>query len=348
MDFIDRITKLANRIPKQLEHITTEEATKSALILPFIEALGYDIFNPIEVTPELDADIGVKKGEKVDYAIIHESKPVILFECKAHHVDLSDSHKSQLYRYFSATDAKFGVLTNGLMYRFYTDLEKKNKMDDAPFFVFNILDFNEEQISELKKFTKSTFDVDSIYTTAGDLKYTRAIKEFIHQEIKSPSEDFVKFFAGAVYTGRLMQSVVDRFSELIEQAFEEYITDRVNQRLQKALTSEKAETDVEEEDVNLEPKIETTEEEWEAYYIVKAILRKVVNAERIAIRDVQSYCSVLLDDNNRQPICRFHFNRKPWRIGIIDENKDEKTYEISSLDDIYKYEDKLRYTISFY
>lgn len=356
MDFIDKVNKLASKFPKQLEYIKTEEATKNALIMPFIEALGYDIFNPLEVTPELDADIGVRKGEKVDYAIIQGGQPVILFECKSHQTDLADAHKSQLYRYFGATEAKFGVLTNGIIYWFFTDLEKKNKMDKDPFFVFNFLDFDDEQILELKRFTKSTFDVDSIYATAGDLKYTRALKKYLDEQLQSPSDDYVRFFAGKVYSGRLMQSVIERFSVIIEQAFESYITDRVNKRLQKALVSEKEiakpiaepiEVESTEEDVK-KHKIETTEDEWQAFYIVKSIVRKRVDAERITIRDVLSYCSVLLDDNNRQPICRFRFNRTPKKICLIDKNKDEIKHEIEQLDDIYKYEKQLIETTTYY
>ncbi len=79
MDFIDRIRDLSTRIPKQLEHIQTEEATKNALIMPFISALGYNVFDPTEVVPEFTADVGIKKGEKVDYAIHLDGKPIMLF-----------------------------------------------------------------------------------------------------------------------------------------------------------------------------------------------------------------------------------------------------------------------------
>ena len=136
MDFIDKIQELSARIPKQLNHIQTEEATKNALVMPFISALGYNVFDPTEVTPELCADVGVKKGEKVDYAILREGKPIILFECKHHAADLGKVHASQLYRHFSVTEARFSVLTNGLVYGFYTDLEAPNKMDERPFFEF--------------------------------------------------------------------------------------------------------------------------------------------------------------------------------------------------------------------
>ena len=176
MDFIDHLRALASRIATTKDLIQTEEATKNAMIMPFIQALGYNVFDPLEVTPELVADVGTKKGEKVDYAILREAKPIILFECKKCGADLHINHASQLFRYFHVTEARFGVLTNGLVYRFFTDLDQPNKMDEKPFLEFNILDFKEQDVEELKKFAKSAFDVDSILTTANELKYTRAIQ----------------------------------------------------------------------------------------------------------------------------------------------------------------------------
>ena len=142
MDFIDQVRALASRVSTAKDSVSTEEATKNAMIMPFIQLLGYDVFNPSEVTPELVADVGTKKGEKVDYAILRDGKPIMLFECKKAGGDLHINHASQLFRYFHVTEARFAVLTNGLTYRFFTDLEKPNKMDEKPFFEFNILDFN--------------------------------------------------------------------------------------------------------------------------------------------------------------------------------------------------------------
>lgn len=359
MDFIDRIQELAARIPKQLEHIQTEEATKNALILPFIGALGYNVFDPTEVTPELNADVGVKKGEKVDYAILQDGEPVMLFECKWHGYDLDEAHKSQLYRYFSVTEARFGVLTNGVIYRFFTDLEEPNKLDEKEFFEFNMRNHKERHIHELKKFTKSAFDVDSIYTTAGDLKYTRAIKRIMAEQVQEPSDDFVRFFASQVYSGRLTKPVRERFADVTKQALEQYIKDRVNRRLESALAGEQTEVPVSKEPEPAEsaqdkevdddePKIETTEEEHEGYLIVKSIVRQEVDASRIVMRDVQTYCGILLDDNNRQPICRLHFNTSQKYIGLFDEDKNEDRVPIDSLDEIYQYADRLKAAAHFY
>ena len=179
MDFIDRIRQLAGPIPEQLEHIHTEEATKIALVTPFIRALGYDTTNPIEVVPEFTADVGQKKGEKVDFAIMIAGEPAFLFECKWCGSDLDQEHAAQLRRYLNTTAARFGVLTNGVVYRFFADLEKPNVMDSRAFLEFNMLDIQEDLVEELKKFTKESFDIDDILTTASELKYTREIKRLL-------------------------------------------------------------------------------------------------------------------------------------------------------------------------
>jgi hypothetical protein len=175
MDFIDHIRDLSIRIQKQKAGIQTEEATKNAFVMPFINALGYNVFDPTEVTPELIADVGTKKGEKVDYAILKDGQPTILFECKWCGCNLDSEDASQLYRYFSVTPARFGILTNGITYRFYSDLESQNVMDAKPFLELDLLDIKEPLVEEVKKFSKSAFELDNILVTASELKYMREI-----------------------------------------------------------------------------------------------------------------------------------------------------------------------------
>ncbi|WP_330570046.1 type I restriction endonuclease [Clostridioides difficile] len=138
MDFSDKINQFSKRIETLKNNLTTEEATKTALIMPLFQILEYDIFNPLEFMPEFIADVGVKKGEKVDYAILKDGKPLILIEAKCAS-DKLKKHDAQLFRYFTATEAKFAILTNGIIYKFFTDLEEKNKMDEKPFLILNLL-----------------------------------------------------------------------------------------------------------------------------------------------------------------------------------------------------------------
>ena len=362
MDFIDKIRELSVRIPKQRDLIQTEEATKNALIMPFISALGYNVFDPSEVTPELCADVGIKKGEKVDYAILRDGKPVMLFECKHHAADLAKVHASQLYRYFSVTEARFGVLTNGIVYWFYTDLEAPNKMDSKPFFEFTMLDIKESAVEELKKFSKVAFDVANILTTASELKYTREIKRLLNDQLQEPSDDFVKFFAAPIYAGRMTPAIREQFAQFTRQAFKQLVSDRINERLQGALVSDTpapaadVQPAVEAEPVpaRQENGIVTTDEELEAFHIIRAILRETVAVRRIVMRDVQSYCGILLDDNNRKPIVRLRFSATQKSLGLITGQTDsrnslvEERILIDSVDDIYQHADQLKAIVARY
>jgi predicted type IV restriction endonuclease len=357
MDFSDRIRELAARIPRQTEYIQTEEATKNAFIMPFIASLGYDVFNPTEVTPELNADVGVKKGEKVDYAVLKDGKPILLFECKHHAADLSKEHASQLYRYFTVTAARFAILTNGIIYWFYTDLEEPNKMDAKPFFEFSMLDVRDQDLEELKKFTKAAFNLDAILTTASELKYTRAIKQVMAAELQEPSEEFVKFFASRVYSGKMTTAIKAQLAQTTKRALRQFITDQLNDRLKTALGAQSPlVADAQAAPVETppapepeKPLIVTTEEEHEGYLIVRAILREVVEAKRVTMRDQQTYCGILLDDNNRRPIIRFYFNTAKKSVGLFDspERKEEKVV-IQSLDDLYGLATRLKATAGAY
>ncbi len=346
MDFKDQIKILGERVTKLKDQIQTEEATKNAFIMPFLQALGYDVFNPMEVVPEFISDIGLKKGEKIDYAIFMDGKPTILVECKHWAQNLS-IHDGQLLRYFHVSKAKFGLLTNGIVYRFYSDLVDANKMDEKPFLEFNISEIKDNQIEELKKFHKSYFDADSIVNTASELKYTNELKQLIHQELNNPNPEFVKYFAKQVYPSVVTAKVLDLFTNLTKRSIQQYISDLITERLKTALTKEDEsakEQDSQQISVaskDADSKVETTEEELEGFMIVKSILRQYVDVKRVTYRDAQSYFAILLDDNNRKPICRLYFNGSKKYFVTLDENKKEIKTEILSLDDIFNFSDVL-------
>lgn len=352
MDFKDEIKQFGDRVEKLKAQINTEEATKNAFIMPFINTLGYDVFNPLEVVPEFIADIGIKKGEKVDYAIMKDNQPVILVECK-HWDESLDPHNSQLFRYFHTTKAKFGLLSNGLVYRFYTDLMEPNKMDEKPFFEFNITDIKDNQIEELKKFHKSYFDIGNIQNTASELKYMNELKALIHGEFQAPGEGFVKHFTRQIYQGMLTAKVMDQFSGLTKKAIQQYINDLITERLKSALKKENEVEEALQEEVSdmvssRDSRIETTQEEIEAFLIVKTILRQSIAHSRIVYRDAQSYFAVLLDDNNRKTICRLYLNGTKRYIGTFDEQKKETRSEIVTLDDIFLHAEVLQSTVVNY
>lgn len=365
MDFIDEIKVLAARIPKLSESVKTEEATKNALIMPLLNVLGYNVFDPSEVVPEFTTDYGTKKGEKVDYAIFRDGKPIILIECKNINADLDKEHASQLFRYFTVSEAKIGILTNGIVYRFYTDIDAPNKMDDKAFLEINLLDIKEPLINELKRFKKESFNVDDLASVACELKYTKEIKSILANEINNPSEEFVKFFAKKVNNAPFTQSVREKFTPITKNALNQFINDRINDRLKSAMTEESLTSNSKEyvqasspieskESVSSDvlaknsDEIVTTAEELEGYYIIKAILRDTLDPKRIAIRDKKSYCGVLLDDNNRKPICRMYFNSKQKYLGLFADAKNEEKITIEDLNEIYSHAGKLKSTVSSY
>lgn len=358
MDFIERLQALAKKVSQVSGNLATEEATKNALVMPFLHSvLGYDVFDPNEVIPEFTADTGTKKGEKVDYALIKDGVVQILIECKKYGEQLSPKHANQLFRYFSVTNARIAILTNGSQYQFYTDLDAPNKMDEKPFLTLDLEDLDEHIVPEIKKLTKSSFDVESVVDAAGELKYLNQIKRILSEQFQAPEEDFVKFFTSRVYEGVQTAKVKSQFLEITTKALKQFLNDSINYRLKSAIGADaketikldaKAESEDETLSANDKPKIHTTDEEIEGFNIVKAILRQKVGVARICSRDTQSYFGILLDDNNRKPLCRLWFNTKQKYIGVFDEDKNETRHPIETVDDIFNFSEHLQNTLSLY
>lgn len=353
MEFIDNLNSLANKIITRGSLVSTEEATKQAFIVPFITGvLGYDVSDPTEVTPEYSCDVGTKKGEKVDYAIMKDGVIQILIECKKIGDPLNLNHASQLYRYFGTSKARISILTNGHIYKFFTDLDAPNKMDEKPFLELDLLNIDEYLVTELQKLTKPSFDLDSIINSAGELKYVSQIKKLVSEQFVKPDESFVKLFAARVYDGRLTQSITEQFGVLTQKALAQFMNDQANERLKSAIQSipivneiQKDQLAVNTNVVTTEDKIEVTLEELESYHIVKAIVRSETEVSRITHRSAQTYFSILLDDNNRKPICRLNVNRTKKYITIFSKDNPETKNAISSIDDIYLFSEQLKETV---
>ena len=361
MDFIDKIKGQADRIPQVAATLTTEESTKNALIMPFIQSiLGYDVFNPVEVVPEFNADTGTKKGEKVDYAIMKDGEVQIIIECKKHGEKLNAGHANQLFRYFSVTKTRIAILTNGTDYLFFTDLDSANVMDDTPFLTLNMAELDDHLVAEVKKLTKDSFDLDSILSAAGDLKYLNSIKKIIAEQFVNPDENFVKFFASKVYNKPITAKVKSQFQDITARALKRFLNDSINDRLKNAMggssqvslpepqQEDVAQNKVQAEEEDSKSKVNTTMEEIEGFNVVKAILRQVVDIKRVIARDTQSYFGVLLDDNNRKPLCRLRFNGRQKTLCVIDNDKNEIRYPIDSIDDIFNYTEQLQKTVKLY
>lgn len=348
MEIKEKLYILSERVEKIIDQIKTEEGTKQALILPFFQILGYDVFNPLEFCPEFDADYGIKKGEKVDYAIIIDGEPIILVEAKACHDNL-DKHGAQLFRYFNSSKAKFGVLTNGVKYRFFTDLDETNKMDQKPFFEVDLLNLNDTQISYLKNFERDSLDVNSIMSTAEELKYSNLIKEFLKQQLSSPTEAFANYILSHVYEGRKTANVVEKFLPIVKRAFNQLITETLSTKFAETL---KGDTKIQDynndikEEVPLElNKITTTPYELKKFTIIKSILRTTIDPNDITYKDTETYFSILYKNNTRKWICRLYLGVKK-SIVIPTGDKGSERYYLKTLNDIYSYEDQLKSVVA--
>ncbi|GBF35459.1 hypothetical protein DCCM_4588 [Desulfocucumis palustris] len=366
MDFIDELKQFSARVENLKDQIKTEEATKTSIIMPFFQLLGYDIFNPNEFVPEFTADTGIKKGEKVDYAIIIDGKPIILIEAKWCGENLQ-KHDSQLFRYFVTTPSKFAILTNGLLYKIYTDLDEPNKMDEQPFLEFNILDIKDSLVHEIKKFHKSNFDVDEIFNTASELKYANQIKQLMEQQLSTPTDGFVNFVLSDVYNGRKTQHVIDKFRDIVKKSMNQFINEVMNDRIKSALQTkhegqakpEQAKSGNDDENginSDVKPELEdkeksrisTTIDELEGLFIVRSLLRDVVPSNRVTHKDTESYFGVLLDNNTWKWICRLNLSGNQKSIIIPDENKKGIKHNIKSIDELYDFKVKLIEAVNRY
>ena len=338
MEFIEKINQLKERAITLKDSLQTEEATKNALVMPFLNALGYDVFNPLEVVPEYIADSRLKKDEKVDYAIMQDNKPIILLECKKVENDKLDvkKHAGQLFKYFTASKAKFIILTNGIVYKFFSDIEEPNVLDKEPFFTFNLLAFKENQIETLVEFCKDNFNLEKAYSNAGDLKYIKQFEDVIENEYKSPSDDFVRYLISksGVCDGRITEKLVAKHKRTTVEAFNLFMSKVMKTSLDFNLATKQ-------EEKSNKNEIVTTVEELEGYAIVKSILSGIIDVSRVTYRDNASYFNVLLDDNIRKTICRLYFNRAQKYIAFLEGTKEVKT-PIVSINEIFQFAGQIK------
>ena len=356
MAFIDDIKSFSAKIISIKDTVATEEATKMSMIIPFFQLLGYDVFNPEEFCPEFVADVGIKKGEKVDYAIKMDGSPKILIECKWCGENL-DKHSSQLFRYFATTSAKFCILTNGIQYRFYTDIDKPNTMDLSPFLELDLSSVRDFAVAELEKFRKENYNEGNIAATASNLKYSTAIKNKLRQELSDPSDEFIKFLLSSVYDGQKTQKIIERFQPIIKKSASSLVGDLVSEKLtslSSALEADSTKSDAESDSApdkqnDEEQKIVTTDSELQSYYTIKGMLvGHIPDVNDITFRDAESYFSILFRNNNRKPVCRLNFDAKTPQLFIPDEDKAFERIYIKNLNDLYTYKERFIAVITRY
>jgi len=346
----EAVRRLATKVAELKDEISTEEATKNAFISPFIRVvLGYDIFDPREVIPEYVADVGRKRGEKVDYAIKSGEEFRFLIECKKIGSPLDLDHATQLVHYFNVTDTEFAILTNGEVYEFYTQLDAANRMDEKPFMTLDLGNIDARIFPHLEKCTRQNFDAETITQVAEHLKNVSEVKKELAANLKAPRDEWVRLLAGGVAPKRMTAQKLDYFREVVMTATREFLNDEASKRLRNAQDLDEGRAvpaplvdsrspvpaaKVEELDASTRD-VDTTDDEIQGLAIVRAIACRHVGIDRVVMRDQKSYCSILFDDNNRKPIARLHFNSKNYRIGLFDTEKNEVLHPIDSVEGIY-------------
>ena len=243
---------------------------------------------------------------------------------------------------------KLKILTNGIIYRFYTDIDERNKMDKEPFLEFNILKIKDGHIQELKKFKKDLFDINTLLDTAGLLKYEKQFKSLFAQQLQEPTDDFVKIFISSVYSGQKNQSVLDRFRPKIKKSLNDYINETLNEKIMLALEN----SDIPKEestDDTAYTKSAVSDDELEAFFIVKTILRDSVDMEDLYKKKTESYFAVLYQNNVRKWICRFVFSDAQKTLFLPQENKRQTDkYIIQNITDIMDYKNNIIAILSRY
>lgn len=322
-----------------VDTLETEEATKMALIMPFIRELGYNVFDNNEVIPEFTADIAKRNGEKVDYAIKIDDKIAFVIEAK-HVLENLDKHSKQLSRYFVNTEAKIAILTNGIEYRFFTDLEKDNIMDSEPFFVFNLKNYKKKDLEYLKEFQKESFDENRLYGKAEKSKKIDDIVKVLFAEFTKPSDEFLKHIVDKCYEGTKTKLIIQEYSELLNPALVKFIDVQTAEKLKLAFPEVNIgslETTVKVDNKKSDAPITTINEITILSYI-QLILKN--EKEEITLKDNKSYCNILINNKTTKWICRI-YDKKELKV-IIYSKEREAEITIKTPQDIFNHSEEIK------
>lgn len=301
--FKESMQRLGVQVATRQEHILNEETAKQSLIIPFLAALGYDVFDPLEIRPEYDSDFGKKKGEKVDYAVIKNGDPIMFIEAKSPSQKL-ENHDSQLARYFNATPGmKIGIITNGIIYKFFTDLNTGNIMDETPFLELNITELCDTDIEALARFRKEMFDAQQVVLFAEELIYTSNLNKKLEDIFKNPPDEFIRYLIKDFSDTRITQNVIDRFRPIVKKSISQALLNLVSQSLAAQTQNTPLEDTPEDlaaatldvEGSKKKAAIDTTENELSAFELIKAILLDAgKDVSLLDYKDTTNYFSVFV------------------------------------------------------
>ncbi|MCB0514546.1 MAG: type I restriction enzyme HsdR N-terminal domain-containing protein [Chitinophagales bacterium] len=315
----------AFELTKALELSDNEAKTRMYLVEPFFEILRFNRgFENGNLVPEFDADFANLKGKKVDYAILFKNKPEIIVEVKKANLKLTDKHAAQLNEYFNNTnDAKIGILTNGIEYKFYCRNNNSGfGLHPTPFYLFNWDNIEGNQLEKLAEFYATSIEIKTIVDAAQESFFLENFEEALYKELSSPSRDFIKAIFAHMNGNRLTESIEKQIKTLINSVSLKSALDRL----------------VVDESSKLNSGIITTEDELKVFHIIKTLLaqHKQINTNSIGYRDFKGKFSIILDDNQKKKICDLYITPSSHKIDIEGEK-----IEIPDIDSIIKLKKKL-------
>jgi hypothetical protein len=320
----EEIITLANKIKEYKSVVLSEEATKMAFILPFISMLGYDVFNPTEVIPEVECDIS-KRSDRIDYAVFIDRKPAFLVECKAAGISLN-GYVNQAAKYFVASRARFIILTNGIDYWFFTDLKDRNLMDEKPFFTINLLNANYRDMKFMEKFSRDNFNESALSQSARIVSHRQELRDEINSILSSPSDDFIRMVVSKFYDGVITKSVIDEFAPLVCEAISDFAgRDNV---LPNTVVSR--EQDQVMKDIS------------DAFDIIKSIILDFDNSQEVVYKVFKTNVRIAIL-NKWHYVCKLDFTDSRKRIGFpVGDYKHIEWVTISDISEIYSLTDYIQ------
>mgnify|MGYP003366224037 FL=1 len=321
-------------------HCTTEETTKQALILPFLDILGFSPYDPQKVKAEYGADFpGVKANERVDYALFCQGIPVMFIEAKAYKEKI-DNHCPQLSRYFNSTpEVTISAITNGVEWRFFTDLKEKNIMDPTPFLKIRMDEVTDADAEQLFRFRHDKFKPEALRTLAEESVYLSAFTKTISSSLREVDQEFVRYVASRSNVERqLNQRFLESITPLVKQAVELSVSAMVVSGLSGKNSTESPHDEVhddneqEKSDTQADvvdpdnPNIVTTYNERQLFDKIVSI----IGAENdIQYKDTASYFGVLFQGKTNRWIVRYYDKKSKSSIQLPIELNDITINEIS-------------------
>lgn len=280
-DFKKQIEMLQIQVLEKKMLIHNEENTKQALINPFLLLLGYNVHDPNEVEFEFNASFSYKNSDKVDYAIKSKGKPLFFVEAKKVTEDLAN-HYAQLEYYLSTnSDVEIGILTNGIVYKFFAYFEKLKTMDKEPFFEFDFENMEDEKIDILSLFCKNGFDLNKLLKKGEELWYYRKITQKLKELLTKPSDDFIRLLAKDYSPTKITASALEKFRPIVNKSITTAITDLTQETLVDESNEEKTKV------------IVTTDEELKAFEMTKELLKKAhKDISSVDYKDTVSYFGI--------------------------------------------------------